>query len=59
MALFRKFFYRKPPEGLLEISERVFGKCWFHNLKYNMNLDSLYFEDQWVSFVLLFLGFLF
>ncbi|XP_043695174.1 formin-like protein 18 [Telopea speciosissima] len=24
MALFRKFFYRKPPEGLLEISERVF-----------------------------------
>lgn len=30
MALFRKFFYRKPPEGLLEISERVFGECWFH-----------------------------
>ncbi|KAK9279209.1 hypothetical protein L1049_012887 [Liquidambar formosana] len=24
MALFRKFFYRKPPEGLLEISERVY-----------------------------------
>ncbi|CAK9146645.1 unnamed protein product [Ilex paraguariensis] len=24
MALFRKFFYRKPPDGLLEISERVF-----------------------------------
>ncbi|XP_019167761.1 PREDICTED: formin-like protein 18 [Ipomoea nil] len=24
MALFRKFFYRKPPEGLLEIAERVF-----------------------------------
>ncbi|KAJ4957608.1 hypothetical protein NE237_024719 [Protea cynaroides] len=24
MALFRKFFYRKPPEGFLEISERVF-----------------------------------
>ncbi|XP_073276529.1 formin-like protein 18 isoform X2 [Primulina huaijiensis] len=24
MALLRKFFYRKPPEGLLEISERVF-----------------------------------
>lgn len=46
MALFRKFFYRKPPEGLLEISERVFGKCWFHNLKYNMNLDSLYFEEM-------------
>ncbi|KAM7459567.1 hypothetical protein LguiA_036561 [Lonicera macranthoides] len=24
MALFRKIFYRKPPDGLLEISERVF-----------------------------------
>ncbi|XP_027180324.1 formin-like protein 18 [Coffea eugenioides] len=24
MALFRKFFYRKPPEGLWEISERVY-----------------------------------
>ncbi|XP_042507559.1 formin-like protein 18 isoform X2 [Macadamia integrifolia] len=24
MALFRRFFYRKPPEGLLEISEGVF-----------------------------------
>lgn len=25
MALFRKLFYRKPPDGLLEISERVYG----------------------------------
>ncbi|KAL6973839.1 hypothetical protein U1Q18_028023 [Sarracenia purpurea var. burkii] len=25
MALFRKLFFRKPPDGLLEISERVFG----------------------------------
>jgi hypothetical protein len=25
MALFRKFFYRKPPDGLLEITERVYG----------------------------------
>ncbi|XP_050366111.1 formin-like protein 18 isoform X2 [Argentina anserina] len=24
MALFRKFFYRKPPDGLLEISERIY-----------------------------------
>ncbi|XP_052210305.1 formin-like protein 18 isoform X2 [Diospyros lotus] len=24
MALFRRFFYRKPPDGLMEISERVF-----------------------------------
>ncbi|WCJ30388.1 Formin-like protein 18 [Euphorbia peplus] len=24
MALFRKFFYRKPPDGLLEISDRVY-----------------------------------
>lgn len=29
MALFRKFFYRKPPEGLLEISERVYGMFFF------------------------------
>ncbi|KAG2691374.1 hypothetical protein I3843_08G006500 [Carya illinoinensis] len=30
MALFRKFFYRKPPDGLLEISERVyvFDSCF-------------------------------
>ncbi|XVE71260.1 hypothetical protein DITRI_Ditri10aG0136600 [Diplodiscus trichospermus] len=26
MGLFRKFFYRKPPDGLLEISERVYGQ---------------------------------
>ena len=25
MALFRKFFYRKPPDGLLEICDRVYG----------------------------------
>lgn len=25
MALFRKLFYRKPPDGLLEICERVYG----------------------------------
>jgi len=25
MALFRKIFYRKPPDGLLEISKRVCG----------------------------------
>ncbi|KAI3468325.1 hypothetical protein Pfo_024988 [Paulownia fortunei] len=34
MALFRKFFYRKLPEGLLEISERVFvfDCCFTTNL---------------------------
>lgn len=25
MALFRKLFYRKPPDRLLEIAERVYG----------------------------------
>lgn len=25
MALFKRFFYRKPPDGLLEITDRVFG----------------------------------
>ncbi|KAJ1421855.1 formin-like protein 20 [Sesbania bispinosa] len=30
MALFRRFFYRKPPDRLLEISERVyFFDCCF------------------------------
>ncbi|TQE06783.1 hypothetical protein C1H46_007652 [Malus baccata] len=29
MALFRKFFYRKPPDGLLEISESVYAKCLY------------------------------
>jgi hypothetical protein len=29
MSLFRKFFYRKPPDGLLEITERVYGASPF------------------------------
>lgn len=31
MALFRRLFYRKPPDRLLEISERVYGTnaCFF------------------------------
>ncbi|GFQ07472.1 formin-like protein 17 [Phtheirospermum japonicum] len=39
MALFRKFFYRKPPEGLLEISERVFvfGSRFTKNLSEGNN----------------------
>ncbi|KAJ1268323.1 hypothetical protein BS78_07G126100 [Paspalum vaginatum] len=34
MALFRKFFYRKPPDGLLEITERVyvFDSCFTTDL---------------------------
>ncbi|KAK2646750.1 hypothetical protein Ddye_021945 [Dipteronia dyeriana] len=28
MALFRKFFYRKPPDGLLEICDRVYVFNW-------------------------------
>lgn len=27
MALFRRLFYRKPPDRLLEISERVYGNA--------------------------------
>ncbi|TYG60610.1 hypothetical protein ES288_D07G082000v1 [Gossypium darwinii] len=30
MALFRRFFYRKPPDRLLEISERVYGNLFLH-----------------------------
>ena len=29
MALFRKLFYRKPPDRLLEIAERVYGMLPF------------------------------
>lgn len=29
MALFRRLFYRKPPDRLLEISERVYGTSPF------------------------------
>lgn len=29
MALFRRLFYRKPPDRLLEISERVYGTSFF------------------------------
>ncbi|TYH39975.1 hypothetical protein ES332_D12G214500v1 [Gossypium tomentosum] len=29
MALFRRLFYRKPPDRLLEISERVYGMFVF------------------------------
>ncbi|KAI9107149.1 hypothetical protein K1719_021758 [Acacia pycnantha] len=35
MALFRRFFYRKPPDRLLEISERVYG------LSVNVNAFNL------------------
>jgi hypothetical protein len=26
MALFRKFFYKKPPDGLLLITDNIYGK---------------------------------
>lgn len=29
MALFRKLFYKKPPDGLLEICEGVYGIALF------------------------------
>ncbi|KAF2313020.1 hypothetical protein GH714_008783 [Hevea brasiliensis] len=36
MALFRKFFYRKPPDGLFEISERVYGTLLWNQFAYFM-----------------------
>lgn len=30
MALLRKLFYRKPPDGLFEICERVYGAFLLH-----------------------------
>ncbi|XP_078170852.1 formin-like protein 6 isoform X1 [Carex rostrata] len=47
MALFRKFFYRKPPDGLLEISERVyvFDCCFttdvFEDEKYRTYMGAI------------------
>lgn len=29
MALLRKLFYKKPPDGLLEISERIYGNQFY------------------------------
>jgi len=29
MALLRKFFFRKPPDGLLEICDRVYGAFFY------------------------------
>lgn len=41
MALFRKFFYRKPPDGLLEISERVYGMLLSPDLLISSNASFL------------------
>jgi len=35
MALFRRFFYKKPPDRLLEISERVYGNHSFLFLSFH------------------------
>ncbi|RXH75695.1 hypothetical protein DVH24_039394 [Malus domestica] len=40
MALFRKFFYRKPPDGLLEISESVYES--------QLRAACLQFEDVYI-----------
>lgn len=34
MALLRRLFFRKPPDGLLEISERVYGSFRFTRYVY-------------------------
>ncbi|KAF6982457.1 hypothetical protein CFC21_000842 [Triticum aestivum] len=47
MSLFRKFFYRKPPDGLLEITERVyvFDSCFstdvFDDDKYGQYIGDI------------------
>lgn len=46
MALFRKFFYRKPPDGLLEISERVYGMFDFNLLVFDL-ISLLYGCEMW------------
>lgn len=39
MALLRKLFYRKPPDGLLEISDRVYGNVMsFHSSRFGLEL---------------------
>ncbi|XP_052165268.1 formin-like protein 6 isoform X1 [Oryza glaberrima] len=52
MALFRKFFYRKPPDGLLEITERVyvFDSCFttdvFNDDKYQDYIGDIVAQLQ-------------
>ncbi|KAF7134492.1 hypothetical protein RHSIM_Rhsim08G0150800 [Rhododendron simsii] len=41
MALFRRFFYRKPPDRLLEISERVYGASNWGGIALSSELDLL------------------
>ncbi|XP_042004583.1 formin-like protein 18 [Salvia splendens] len=46
MALCRKFFYRKPPEGLLEISERVYVfDCCFTTTQLGGDEYEVYIGD--------------
>lgn len=44
MALLRKLFYRKPPEGLLEICERVYGTVFATIfVSFVIRADCMYF----------------
>ncbi|XP_047044636.1 formin-like protein 6 [Lolium rigidum] len=47
MSLFRKFFYRKPPDGLLEITERVyvFDSCFSTDVFDDDDRYRLYIGD--------------
>ncbi|TXG60766.1 hypothetical protein EZV62_012129 [Acer yangbiense] len=45
MALFRKFFYRKPPDGLLEICDRVYVFNWC------FTTDNIHEEEKYKVYV--------
>ena len=45
MALLRKLFFRKPPDGLLEICERVYGAFLFFFFIYLNNSLFLFGGD--------------
>jgi hypothetical protein len=64
MALFRKFFLKKTPDRLLEISERVYGMynalvsrsswaCWVFDLRWSFTFrEDFFFAWAWFGWIL-------
>jgi hypothetical protein len=46
MAFFTKLFFRKPPDRLLEISERVYGMLNLYNFRFELTCCLGYFSPS-------------
>lgn len=61
MALFRKFFYRKPPDGLLEISDRVYGMAFEFDCLllffWGFFVVLFWFRENWMECLVNFMSF--